>query len=164
MPSCESFLNLVVQYITPYLCWCLFIFTSLMKSTSFVFISTTLTGFAIHAWKWIYFQKPDKFDFAFVEVSLFYSTISRIVKRFVISALPDARSITGPEASKTFFWLCLFIVLFMSFSDVCPYLAHLLNALLGGQGASTPARPLLGTKNPEFITYKNIGELPNGKL
>jgi len=91
------------------------------------------------------FFQPDKFDFAFIEVSLSYSTISRIVKRFVISALPDARSITGPEASKTFFWLCLFIVLFMSFSDVCPYLAHLLNALLGGKGAPSPARPLLGT-------------------
>ena len=67
-------------------------------------------------------------------------------KRFVISALPDSRSITGPRASRTFlFRLWLFVVLFMSFSAVFPSLVHLLNALLGGKGAPSPARPLLGT-------------------
>ena len=92
------------------------------------------------------FKKPGKGDFALIEVSLSYSTISRIVKRFVITALQDARSITGPRASRTsHFRLWLFIVLFMSFSTVYPSLAHLLNALLGGKGAPTPARPLLGT-------------------
>jgi len=41
------------------------------------------------------FKKPDKCDFTFIEASLFYSTINRFVKKFVISALPDTRSITG---------------------------------------------------------------------
>jgi len=44
------------------------------------------------------FKKPDKCDFTFIEASLFYSTINRFVKKFVISVLPDTRSITGPGA------------------------------------------------------------------
>ena len=44
------------------------------------------------------FKKPDKFHFTFIEISLFYSTINRNVKQFIISVLPDTRSITGPGA------------------------------------------------------------------
>ena len=43
-------------------------------------------------------KKPDKFDFTFTKISPFYSTINRNIKTFVISVLPDTRSITGPEA------------------------------------------------------------------
>jgi len=42
------------------------------------------------------FKKPDKFDFTFIEISLYYSTINRKVKKFIITVLPDTRSITGP--------------------------------------------------------------------
>ena len=44
------------------------------------------------------FKKQDKYDFTFMEVSLFYSTINRNVKKFAISVLPDTRPITGPGA------------------------------------------------------------------
>ena len=44
------------------------------------------------------FKQLDKFDFTFIEISLFYSTINRNVKKFAISVLPDTRSITEPGA------------------------------------------------------------------
>ena len=44
------------------------------------------------------FKKPDKFNFTFIQVSLFHSTINRNAKEFVISVLPDTRSIMGPAA------------------------------------------------------------------
>ena len=47
------------------------------------------------------FKKPDKFDFAFIEIFLFYSTIKRNVKKFAISVLSDTSSISGPGLSFT---------------------------------------------------------------
>jgi len=44
------------------------------------------------------FKKLDNFDFTFIEISLFYSTINRNVKKFAISVFPDTRLITGPRA------------------------------------------------------------------
>jgi len=69
-----------------------------VKSTSFVCIRATLTGLEFKLGNEFLFKRPDKFDFTFIEASLFYSTINRFVKKFVISVLPDTRSITGPGA------------------------------------------------------------------
>ena len=43
------------------------------------------------------FKKPDKSHFTFIVISLFYSTINKDVKKFVISVLPDTRSITTAD-------------------------------------------------------------------